>query len=170
MRTRLTHLQDESIDITINLNIDKSRSEERIRGTALLPYGTGKSVRVAVFARDELADAAREAGADVVGAEDLVEEIMGGRLDFERAFATPDVMPVLAKAARKLGPKGLMPNPKRGTVITDVGDAVRRSKGGEVIFKVPPKHAMVHSSIGRVSFPTEHLRANALALVYARAP
>ena len=110
--------QDESIDLTINLNIDKARSDERIRGTAQLPYSTGKSVRVAVFARDELADAARQAGADVVGAEDLVEEIMDGRLDFERAFATPDVMPALAKAARKLGPKGLMPNPKRGTVFS----------------------------------------------------
>ena len=125
---------DESVDIAIKLNVDAKRSDEpRVRGTAELPHGTGRTVRVAVFARGDLADEARAAGADVVGAEDLVEEVIQGRLDFERCLATPEVLPVLARAARVLGPRNLMPNPKRGTVTTAVGaDAVRRAKGGEV--------------------------------------
>lgn len=155
---------DESVDIAIKLNVDAKRSDERVRGTAELPHGTGRTVRVAVFARGDLADEARAAGADVVGAEDLVEEVIQGRLDFERCLATPEVLPVLARAARVLGPRNLMPNPKRGTVTTAVADAVRRAKGGEVQFRANP-HAIVHSSIGRMSFPQEHLVENGLVML-----
>ena len=121
---------DESINVSIVLNVDVKRSDERVRGNVLLPHSNGKTARVAVFARGALADEAREAGADIVGAEDLVSEIVNGRLDFDRTIAAPDVMPILAKAARQLGPKGLMPNPKRGTVTTDIADAVQLAKAG----------------------------------------
>ena len=150
---------DEKVDLAIRLNVDAKRTDERVRGTVLLPHGTGKTVRVAVFARGALADEAREAGADVIGAEELVEEVMQGRLDFDRVLATPDVLPVLARAARVLGPKGLMPNPKRGSVVTDVAEAVQRAKGGEVEFKAQ-KEGIVHAVAGRVSFPIEHLTKN----------
>ena len=153
---------DESVDITVVLNTDHKRSDERIRGTVLLPHGVGKTSRVAVFARGDLAEEARATGADIVGAEDLVEQVIGGRLDFERCLATPDMMPTLAKAARVLGPKGLMPNVKRGSATTEIGDAVKRAKGGEVEFR-QQKTGVVHSSIGRVAFPREHLRENALS-------
>jgi len=155
-----------SVDIAIRLNVDVKRSDERVRGTALLPHGTGTTTRVAVFARGALAEEARAAGADVIGAEDLVDEVLKGRLDFERCLATPDVLPALAKAARTLGPKGLMPNPKRGTVTTDIADAVRRAKGGEIEFR-GNKQGIVHASVGRVSFPSEHLRENALSFMSA---
>ena len=154
----------ESIDLAIRLNVDTKRSDERVRGTVLLPHGTGRTVRVAVFARGDLADAARAAGADIVGAEDLVDEVIKGRLDFSRCLATPDMMPTLAKAARALGPKGLMPNPKRGTVVTDVAEAIARAKGGEIEFRAQ-KEGLVHAAIGRVHFPPEHLRENALQLL-----
>lgn len=159
---------DESVDISVVLNSDYKRSDERVRGSVILPHGVGKTTRVAVFARGELADEARQAGADIVGAEELVEEVIRGRLDFERCLAAPDMMPTLAKAARVLGPKGLMPNVKRGSATTDIGDAVRRAKGGEVEFRAQ-KTGVVHSSIGRVQFPHDHLRDNALAWLYARA-
>ena len=119
---------DEKVDLAIRLNVDAKRTDERVRGTVLLPHGTGKTVRVAVFARGPLADEARGAGADVVGAEELIEEVMQGRLDFDRVLATPDMLPVLARAARVLGPKGLMPNPKRGSVVTEVAEAVQRAR------------------------------------------
>ena len=159
---------DESVDMAIRLNVDVKRSDERVRGMALLPHGTGRSVRVAVFARGDLADEAREAGADVVGAEDLVEEVLRGRLDFERVLAAPDVMVALAKIARTLGPKGLMPNPKRGTVTVRLADAVRRAKAGEVEFRAQ-KTGIVHASIGRVAFEHAQLRDNALAFLCAAA-
>lgn len=160
---------DESVDLAIRLNVDVKRSDERVRGSAFLPHGTGRSIRVAVFARGELADEAREAGADVVGAEDLVDDVLNGRLDFERVLAAPDVLPALAKAARTLGPKGLMPNPKRGTVTTALADAIRRAKGGEVEFRAQ-KQGIVHASIGRVNFPDAHLLGNALSLLCALHP
>ena len=155
----------ESVDIALRLNTDVKRSDERVRGTVLLPHGTGKSIRVAVFARGELAEEARAAGADVVGAEDLVEEVLKGRLDFERVIATPDVLPLMAKAARTLGPKGLMPNPKRGTVTKEITEAVKRAKGGEVEFRADTKAGLVHATIGRAEFSNEHLRNNALTLM-----
>jgi len=142
------------------------RSDERVRGSVVLPHGTGKSIRVAVFARGDLASEARAAGAEVVGAEELVEEVVRGRLDFEKVLATPDVLPALAKAARTLGPKGLMPNPKRGTVTTEIGDAVVRAKGGEVDFRAQ-RTGIVLASIGRVEFANEHLRNNALTFLDA---
>jgi len=156
----------ESVDIAVRLNVDIKRSDERVRGSVLLPHGTGKTTRVAVFARGELAEEARAAGAEVVGAEELIEEVIKGRLDFERVLATPDVLPAMAKAARTLGPKGLMPNAKRGTVTTEIMEAVQRAKGGEVEFRAQ-KTGIVLSSIGRVEFTDAHLRDNALALLDA---
>lgn len=157
---------DESVDISVVLNSDYKRSDERVRGTILLPHGVGKTTRVAVFARNELAEEARAAGADIVGAEELVDEVIKGRLDFERCLATPEMMPVLAKAARVLGPKGLMPNMKRGSATTDIADAVRRAKGGEVEFRAQ-KTGVVLSSIGRATFPADKLRDNALTWLTA---
>jgi large subunit ribosomal protein L1 len=159
-----------SVDIAVRLNVDVKRSDERVRGSALLPHGTGKNVRVAVFARGELAEEALGAGAEVVGAEDLINEVLKGRLDFERVIAAPDVLPALAKAARTLGPKGLMPNPKRGTVTVEIADAVKRAKGGEVEFRANKEGGILHSTIGRMDFPREHLRANALVLLCAPPP
>lgn len=157
---------DESVDVAVVLNTDVKRSDERVRGKCLLPHGSGQEIRVAVFARAEAAEAARAAGADVVGAEDLVDEVLKGRLDFDRCLATPDVMPALAKAARTLGPKGLMPNPKRGSVCSgkDLGAAVQRAKGGEVPFK-QQKTGVVHATIGRASFTPMQLRENASAML-----
>lgn len=167
VRAYATSRFDESVDIAVVLNSDYKRSDERVRGTVLLPHGVGRTTRVAVFARNELAEEARAAGADVVGAEELVEEVIRGRLDFERCLATPEMMPALAKAARVLGPKGLMPNIKRGSATTEIADAVRRAKGGEVEFRAQ-KTGVVHSSIGRVAFPTAHLRDNAMAWLCIR--
>ena len=177
-RVRATHLDealriviayaharyDEAVDVAVMLNVDPKRSDERVRGTCLLPHGSGKTTRVAVFARDEAAAEARAAGADVVGAQELVDEVIRGRIDFERCIATPDMMPALAKAARVLGPKGLMPNPKRGSVTTEVAEAVERAKGGEVIFKAQ-KMGVVHATIGRVSFSREQLAENCEAML-----
>jgi len=164
MRAHAVARYDESVDVAIRLNVDVKRSDERVRGSALLPHGTGKTTRIAVFARGVLADEAREAGAEVVGAEELVDEVLKGRLDFERCLATPDVLPALAKAARMLGPKGLMPNPKRGSVTTDIGEAVRRAKGGEVEFRAQ-KQGIVHASVGRAHFAADKLRDNALVFI-----
>ena len=152
---------DESVDISLLLNSDYKRSDERVRGSVTLPHGVGKTSRVCVFARGALAEEAREAGADIVGSEDLIDEVIRGRLDFERCLATPEMMPALARAARTLGPKGLMPNAKRGSATMEIGDAVRRAKGGEVEFRAQ-KTGVVLSSIGRVHFPNAHLRENAL--------
>jgi large subunit ribosomal protein L1 len=163
VRAYATARFDESVAVAIRLNVDVKQSHERVRGAVVLPHGTGRTVRVAVFARGELADEAIRAGAEVVGAEELVDEVVGGRMDFERVLAAPDVMPLLAKAARSLGPKGLMPNPKRGTVTTAIADAVQRMKGGELQFRAH-KQGIVHSTIGLASFPNEHLRDNCLAL------
>lgn len=155
---------DETVNVSIVLNVDSKRSDERVRGAVVLPHSNGKVTRVAVFARDELAEQAREAGADVVGAEDLVAEVIGGRLDFDRCLATPDMMPALAKAARMLGPKGLMPNPKRGSVTQDVAEAVRLAKAGELEFRMN-KEGVVQAPIGKVSFAHSILRDNILDFV-----
>ena len=153
---------EQSVSVSVVLNVDAKRSDERVQGQVLLPHGTGKDVRVAVFARGELGELARKAGADVVGAEDLVDEVLQGRLDFERVLATPDVMPILARAARTLGPKGLMPNPKRGTVTEDIFDAVRTAKAGQKVFRMN-KQGVVHGAIGMVSFDHAILRDNIIA-------
>ena len=155
---------DESINVSIVLNVDVKRSDERVRGNVLLPHSNGKTARVAVFARGALADEAREAGADIVGAEDLVSEIVNGRLDFDRTIAAPDVMPILAKAARQLGPKGLMPNPKRGTVTTDIADAVRLAKAGQIEIRAT-KQGVVYAPIGKSSFKNNILRENVIELM-----
>jgi large subunit ribosomal protein L1 len=148
---------DEGVSVDVLLNVDAKRTEERVRGRVLLPHGQGKSVRVAVFARGEKADQARAAGA-----EDLVEEVLKGRFDFERVLATPDTLAALAKVARVLGPKGLMPNPKRGTVVTDVVEAIQRTKAGEVEFRAQLA-GIVMVGVGKVSFSTSKLSDNLLA-------
>ena len=157
---------DETVEISINLGVDPRHADQMVRGMVSLPRGTGKETRVAVFARGEQADQAREAGADVVGAEDLAETIRGGGIDFHRCVATPDMMPVVGKLGKVLGPRGLMPNPKLGTVTQDVGKAVRDAKGGQVQFRVE-KAGIVHAGVGKVSFPDSHLAENVCALVDA---
>jgi large subunit ribosomal protein L1 len=155
---------DETVDIAIDVNMDVGRTDEKLRGIANLPHSTGKTVRVCVFARGEKARAAIEAGAEVVGDDDLVQQVINGRMDFDRVIATPDMLPVIAKAARVLGPKGMMPSPKRGSVVSDVAAAVTNAKVGEVDFK-GQREGVVHASVGKVSHPTEHLIANTLALI-----
>ena len=152
-----------SIDMRLNTN-DKITSE-RVRGVTKLPYSIGKPIRLAVFARGDLAVVAKDAGADLVGAEDLVERILEGRIDFQRCLATPDMMPVLAKVARPLGQKGLMPSPRRGTVVTDVAEAVARVKGGEREFLAGLRVGILSTPIGKLDLPSEHLCANALQLM-----
>lgn len=162
---------DETIEVAVNLSVDPRHADQMVRGVCNLPHGTGKSVRVAVFARDAKADEAREAGADLVGAEDLMEEIQGGRSDFDRVIATPDMMPVVGRLGKLLGPQGLMPNPKVGTVTPDVKKAVGDSKGGAVQFRVE-KNGIIHAGIGKASFDAakldENLRAFVTALMKAR--
>jgi len=155
---------DESVDLAIRLGVDPRKSEEMIRGTVALPSGTGKDVRVAVFAQGAAATAAKEAGADHVGADDLAAEVEGGMLDFDVAIATPDMMPTVGKLGRSLGPRGLMPNPKSGTVTDDVAKAVAEFKGGKVEFRTD-KFGNVHLPIGRVSFEVPALAANMKAAV-----
>ena len=157
---------DETVEISMNLGVDPRHADQMVRGMVSLPRGTGKETRVAVFARGEQADQAREAGADVVGAEDLAETIRGGDVDFQRCIATPDMMPVVGKLGKVLGPRGLMPNPKLGTVTPDVAKAVRDAKGGQVQFRVE-KAGIVHAGIGKVSFPDSHIVENVCALVDA---
>lgn len=157
---------DQTIEVAINLNVDTRQSDEQVRGTVQLPAGTGKTVRVAVFARDAAADRAREAGADIVGAEDLAEQVEKGNLDFDRAVATPDLMPVVGRLGKVLGPRGLMPNPKLGTVTQDVAAAVKAVKGGQVEFRAE-KAGIVHAGVGKASFDEASLEANIRALVDA---
>jgi large subunit ribosomal protein L1 len=157
---------DESVDIVVRLGLDPRKPNQSVRGVLKLPHGTGKQVRIAVFARGDAAAAASEAGAHVVGAEDLVESILGGKLDFDRCIASPDMMPLVGKVARVLGPRGLMPNPKIGTVTTDVAGAVRDAAGGSVEFRTE-KAGAVHSMIGKVSFSDEALLENMRAFMIA---
>src|SRR5215475_9250050 len=157
---------DETIEIAMNLGVDPRHADQMVRGVVLLPNGSGRTARVAVFARGAKADEARAAGADVVGAEDLVERITGGTIDFDRCIATPDLMPLVGRLGKMLGPRGLMPNPKVGTVTFDVARAIREVKAGKVEFKVD-KAGNVHVPVGKRSFSAAHLAANAAAIIEA---
>ncbi|WBU60772.1 50S ribosomal protein L1 [Paracoccus albus] len=157
---------DESVEIAMNLGVDPRHADQMVRGVVQLPAGTGKDVRVAVFARGPKADEAKEAGAEIVGAEDLVESIQGGKIDFDRVIATPDMMPLVGRLGKVLGPRNLMPNPKVGTVTMDVAQAVAAAKGGEVQFKAE-KAGVVHAGIGKVSFDADKIAQNVRAFVEA---
>ncbi len=157
---------DETVEMSVGLGVDPRHADQMVRGVVALPHGTGKTVRVAVFAKGDKAEAAREAGADVVGDEDLAAEVQGGKIEFDRCIATPDMMPVVGKLGRILGPRGLMPNPKLGTVTPDVVEAVQAAKGGQVEFRVE-KAGIVHAGIGKASFADDALAENARALVGA---
>ena len=153
---------DETIEISMNLGVDPRHADQMVRGTVQLPAGTGKNVRVAVFARDAKAEEARAAGAEIVGAEDLAEKIQAGEMNFDRCIATPDMMGLVGRLGRILGPRGLMPNPRLGTVTADVGAAVQAAKGGQVNFRVE-KAGIVHAGIGKASFGAEQIRENVQA-------
>ena len=157
---------DETIEVALNLGVDPRHADQMVRGVVTLPKGTGKTVRVGVFAKGAKADEARAAGADVVGAEDLMEVVQGGTIDFDRCIATPDMMGVVGRLGKVLGPKGLMPNPKLGTVTMDVAGAVKAAKGGQIEYRVE-KAGIIHSGIGKASFPQADLRANFDALLDA---
>ena len=157
---------DETIEIALNLGVDPRHADQMVRGVVTLPAGTGKDVRVAVFAKGDKADEAKKAGADVVGAEDLMETIQGGTIDFDRVIATPDRMGIVGRLGKVLGPKGLMPNPKLGTVTPNVAEAVKAAKGGQVEFRVE-KAGIIHSGIGKASFTEADLRKNFDAFVDA---
>jgi large subunit ribosomal protein L1 len=157
---------DESVDISFRLGVDPKHADQMVRGAVVLPHGIGKAVRVAVFAKGEKEREAREAGADVVGAEDLVERVQGGWTEFDTAVATPDLMGQVGRLGKVLGPRGLMPNPKLGTVTFDVGKAVREAKAGKVEFRVD-KAGNIHTPVGKKSFSGENLTANALAVIEA---
>lgn len=157
---------DETVDVAINLGVDPRKSDQMVRGTVVLPYGTGKIVRVLVFAKGEKEREARDAGADYVGAEDLVEKIQKGWLEFDKAVATPDVMGMVGKLGKILGPRGLMPNPKLGTVTFDIAKAVQEIKAGKVEFKVE-KAGILHIPVGKVSFDKEKLVENLMAVLRA---
>jgi large subunit ribosomal protein L1 len=157
---------DETVEIAINLGVDPKHADQMVRGVVNLPNGTGRTLRVAVFARGAKADEARAAGADVVGAEDLVASVQGGTIDFDRCIATPDMMPLVGRLGKVLGPRGLMPNPKVGTVTMDVTAAVKASKGGAVEFRVE-KAGIVQGSVGKASFDAAKLAENIRAFVEA---
>lgn len=157
---------DESVDVSVNLGIDAKKSDQAVRGSVVMPAGTGKKVRVAVFTQGDKADAARAAGADIVGLEDLAEKVKAGQMDFDVAIASPDAMRVVGQLGQILGPRGLMPNPKVGTVTPDVANAVKNAKAGQVQYRTD-KAGIVHCSIGRASFSTDQLRDNLVALIDA---
>ncbi|MEO0380333.1 MAG: 50S ribosomal protein L1 [Pseudomonadota bacterium] len=157
---------DETIEISMNLGVDPRHADQMVRGVVGLPNGTGKDVRVAVFARGPKAEEAQKAGADIVGAEDLMETIQGGKIEFDRCIATPDMMPIVGRLGKVLGPRNLMPNPKVGTVTMDVETAVKAAKGGEVQFKVE-KAGVIHAGIGKASFDEAKLIENVRAFVGA---
>lgn len=157
---------DETIDLALNLGVDPRHADQMVRGVCQLPNGTGKSIRVAVFAKDAKADEAREAGADVVGADDLAEQIQNGDMPFDRVIATPDMMPLVGRLGKVLGPKGMMPNPKVGTVTMDVAKAVGDAKGGAVEFRAE-KAGIVHAGVGKASFSQDKLEENVNAFLTA---
>jgi large subunit ribosomal protein L1 len=157
---------DETVEIAINLGVDPKHADQMVRGVVNLPNGTGRTLKVAVFARGPKADEARAAGADIVGAEDLVTSVQGGTIDFDRCIATPDMMPLVGRLGKVLGPRGLMPNPKVGTVTMDVAAAVKASKGGAVEFRVE-KAGIVQGSVGKASFGEDQLAQNIRAFVEA---
>ncbi|MEL7467638.1 MAG: 50S ribosomal protein L1 [Paracoccaceae bacterium] len=166
VKSNATAKFDETIEIAMNLGVDPRHADQMVRGVVNLPNGTGKSVRVAVFARGPKADEAKEAGADIVGAEDLMETIQGGTIDFDRCIATPDMMPIVGRLGKVLGPRNLMPNPKVGTVTMDVATAVQNAKGGEVQFKVE-KAGVIHAGVGKASFDESKIAENVKALIDA---
>jgi len=157
---------DETVEVAMNLGVDPRHADQMVRGVVNLPHGTGKTVRVAVFARGEKADEAKAAGADIVGAEDLAGEIESGNINFDRCVATPDMMPVVGKLGKVLGPRGLMPNPKLGTVTQDVSEAIKSVKSGQVEFRVE-KAGLIHAGVGKASFEVSAIAENVLALVEA---
>ena len=166
VRERASAKFDETVEIAMNLGVDPTHADQMVRGVVNLPNGTGRTLRVAVFARGAKADEAKAAGADVVGAEDLVTTVQGGTIDFDRCIATPDMMPLVGRLGKVLGPRGLMPNPKVGTVTMDVAAAVQASKGGAVEFRVE-KAGIVQGSVGKASFGDEKLSENIAAFVEA---
>ncbi|MGN6684865.1 MAG: 50S ribosomal protein L1 [Devosia sp.] len=157
---------DETVEVAMNLGVDPRHADQMVRGVVNLPNGTGKTVRVAVFAKDAKADEAKKAGADIVGAEDLVNEVMGGKIEFDRVIATPDMMPLVGRLGKILGPRNLMPNPKVGTVTPDVAGAVKAAKGGAVEFRVE-KAGIIHAGVGKASFTEAALLENIKAFTDA---
>ena len=157
---------DETVEVALNLGVDPRHADQQVRGVVNLPNGTGKSVRVAVFARGAKAEEAQAAGADIVGAEELAETIQGGAIDFERAIATPDMMAIVGRLGRVLGPRGLMPNPRLGTVTNDVAEAVQAAKGGQVQFRVE-RAGIIHAGVGKASFDPDQIAGNVRAFVDA---
>jgi large subunit ribosomal protein L1 len=157
---------DETIELAVNLGVDPKHADQMVRGVCNLPNGTGRTVRVAVFAKDKLADEARKAGADIVGAEDLFEQVNGGNINFDRVIATPDMMGLVGRLGKVLGPRGLMPNPKVGTVTPNVAQAVKDAKGGSVEFRVE-KAGIIHAGVGKASFSEAAIEQNIRALVDA---
>ncbi|HYG25283.1 MAG TPA: 50S ribosomal protein L1 [Caulobacteraceae bacterium] len=166
VKTNATAKFDESIEIAVNLGVDPRHADQQVRGVVSLPSGTGRDVRVAVIAKDAKADEATAAGADIVGAEELVERIQGGFMDFDRVIATPDMMALVGRLGKVLGPRGLMPNPRVGTVTPNVGQAVKDAKGGAIEFRVE-KAGIVHAGVGKASFSEDQILANVRALVDA---
>src|SRR5579863_7432626 len=166
VKTNASAKFDETVEIAINLGVDPRHADQMVRGVVALPNGTGRTQRVAVFARGAKADEARAAGADVVGAEDLVEQVNGGNINFDRCIATPDLMPLVGRLGKVLGPRGMMPNPKVGTVTMDVAGAVKASKGGAVEFRVE-KAGIVHAGVGKASFAVDKLVENIKAFADA---
>ncbi|RLQ87795.1 50S ribosomal protein L1 [Notoacmeibacter ruber] len=166
IKERATAKFDETIEVAFNLGVDPRHADQMVRGVVNLPNGTGRDVRVAVFARGDKAEEAKAAGADVVGAEDLVDQVQGGNIDFDRVIATPDMMPLVGRLGKVLGPRGMMPNPKVGTVTPDVTAAVKASKGGAVEFRVE-KAGIVHAGVGKASFDADKLVENVRAFADA---
>jgi large subunit ribosomal protein L1 len=166
VKERATAKFDETVEVAMNLNIDPRKQDQNLRGTVMLPHGTGKSVRVGVFARGDKAKEAEAAGADVVGAEDLAEKIQAGQIDFDRAVATPDMMALVGRLGKILGPRGLMPNPRLGTVTQNIAEAVQAAKGGQVEFRAD-KAGIVHAGVGKASFTDAALVDNVRAFVGA---
>ncbi|MFT3967156.1 MAG: 50S ribosomal protein L1 [Sphingobium sp.] len=166
IKTHATAKFDETVEVALNLGVDPRHADQMVRGVVTLPAGTGKDVRVAVFARNEKAAEATAAGAEIVGAEDLLESIQGGNFDFDRVIATPDMMGLVGRLGKVLGPKGLMPNPKLGTVTPNVADAVKAAKGGQIEFRVE-KAGIIHAGLGKASFSNADLRKNFDAFVDA---
>ena len=166
VKTRAKAKFDETVEVAMNLGVDPRHADQMVRGVVNLPNGTGRTVRVAVFAKDAKADEARKAGADIVGAEDLVAEVLAGKLDFDRVIATPDMMPLVGRLGKVLGPRNLMPNPKVGTVTPDVAGAIKAAKGGAVEFRVE-KAGIIHAGVGKASFTEEALLQNIKAFTDA---
>ncbi|MBO6544743.1 MAG: 50S ribosomal protein L1 [Alphaproteobacteria bacterium] len=166
VKERATAKFDETIEVAIGLGVDPRHADQMVRGVVELPNGSGRTVRVAVFAKGDKADAARAAGADIVGDDELAAEVLAGKIDFDRCIATPDMMPLVGRLGKVLGPRGMMPNPKVGTVTPDVAEAVRSAKGGAVEFRVE-KAGIIHAGIGKASFGEDQIAGNIRALIDA---